>query len=171
MFTPRRTYSSSLKPLLMPASFSSQTSWPRLTRSPAAAGTSATRPSRVLVSFGTPIRIALLSAMPEKNAASERRLARLCGFPVRRRCHGAETLRPWKLPCFAGTPPPSYGSSRPRSPLVVPVHRGLVFAPQGASRYRRDYTHDPKQARPPDHPRLRSRRPDFGGLRRDRNGV
>src|SRR5690349_20543553 len=61
IFTPSCVYCSSLKPLFRPAPCSSHTSWPRLTRSPAAAGTSATRPSRVLVSLGTPIRIAVFS--------------------------------------------------------------------------------------------------------------
>jgi len=45
IFTPSCVYCSSLKPLFRPAPCSSHTSWPRLTRSPAAAGTSATRPS------------------------------------------------------------------------------------------------------------------------------
>src|SRR6476620_8695105 len=97
--TPSLVYSVSLKPDLTPASFSIQTSWPRRTRSPAAAGTSATRPSRVLVSLGTPIRIA---GSPLRPYASRERLIGQFGF------RDAGRFVPPSAPCVAGTAPPSY---------------------------------------------------------------
>src|SRR5690606_21454499 len=63
ILTPSLAYASSGWPARVPASCSIQTSWPALTRSPAAAGTSATRASAVLVSLGTPIRTRVLPAL------------------------------------------------------------------------------------------------------------
>src|SRR6185312_10888329 len=55
---PAFTYRSSAKPLPSPADFSTSTVWPLATRDSAPAGTSATRFSFVLISFGTPMSMA-----------------------------------------------------------------------------------------------------------------
>src|SRR5688500_18961978 len=128
----------------MPASFSSHTSWPRLTRSPAAGGTSATRPSRVLVSLGTPIRIAVLRYGHENAARKACALAAahglvVCVAPVRLVLPGRHrhSMRPAEL-----------SRRRPQNPF--------------------NYTYDDFEALPPVDPRLRPRRLDRSGLCRAR---
>src|SRR4249919_2443106 len=153
--TPSLVYSVSLKPDLTPASFSIQTSWPRRTRSPAAAGTSATRPSRVLVSLGTPIRIA---GSPLRPYASRERLTGNLGFAMR-----DERFVPRSAPCVAGAAPPSYAARGRRVRTLRASSR--LLRPANAAPHKPAIIYDAFQAFPIADPRFRPRGLDRRRLR------
>src|SRR5690606_29398829 len=139
ILTPSLAYASSGWPARMPASCSIQTSWPALTRSPAAAGTSATRPSAVLVSLGTPIRTLVLPA-----AGAARNL--------RRALPGTDAV-----------------SRQPRAArLVLGGCRLQAIRPERSSFCRREYTCEYPEALPPVDPWFRPRGLDRRRLCRPR---